>query len=218
MNPCHGKHGTVFYVADTMKRNTVTFTSEAPLEDIIGTTMEVSGYVVFNPEKPRKGVRASFSVPTASLKTGIPLRDEHLSGGMWLNAKEYPEITLTINDVKRVKKVKKTDAYQTYDMVLIGEFGLHGMTKTIDITARITYMRESDNTRTKMPGDLLAGRASFEVPLASFGITGPPGMDLIGTKVGDTVGIEVRFTSSTAKPAAANPCNPCNPCKGKKSS
>ena len=61
----------------------------------------------------------------------------------------------------------------------------------------------------------MAGRASFEVALASFGITGPPGQDLIGTKVGDTVAVEVRFTSSTAMPAAANPCNPCNPCKGK---
>ncbi len=38
VNPCHAKHGTVFYVADPMGRNQVTFTSEAPLEDIESVT------------------------------------------------------------------------------------------------------------------------------------------------------------------------------------
>ena len=76
-----------------------------------------------------------------------------------------------------------------------------------------------------MPGDLLAARASFEVSLADFGIAGPKGMDLVGSKVGETIQIDVSVMGSTVSASmAANPCNPCggkaamnpcNPCGGK---
>ena len=55
VNPCHAKFGTVFYIADAMGRNTITFTSQAPLEDIVGTTNEITGYVVFDPKNPSNG-------------------------------------------------------------------------------------------------------------------------------------------------------------------
>ena len=76
----------------------------------------------------------------------------------------------------------------------------------------------------KMPGNLLGVRASFEVALADFGIVGPAGKDLIGSRVGETVSLEVSVFASDKKPTVANPCNPCgpkaknpcNPCGGKK--
>ena len=53
VNPCHAKFGTVFFVADPMKRDQVTFLSEAPLEDIVGSSNEISGYFAFNPSRPQ---------------------------------------------------------------------------------------------------------------------------------------------------------------------
>jgi len=80
LNPCYAKRGVVFTVKDPMKRDTVSFLSSAPLEDILGTTSEVYGYIVFDPAKPERGVRGDFRIPVASLNTGIPLRDEHMRG------------------------------------------------------------------------------------------------------------------------------------------
>ena len=224
VNPCHAKHGTVFYVADPMGRNQVTFTSEAPLEDIVGTTNQISGYLVFNPENPRNGVRGFFRVPVKGLDTGIPLRDEHLQSDMWLNAEKYSDITFTIESAKDIHLTKYSDGYQTYMVTLIGTFSIHEHTRLMRIPARLTFLRESNKTRTKMAGNLLGVRAEFNVALADFGITGPAGMDLVGTKVGETVGIEVSAFASDMKPGAENPCNPCggkalnpcNPCGGKK--
>jgi polyisoprenoid-binding protein YceI len=219
--------GAVFHVQDPMGRNTVTFKSEAPLEDIIGTTNQVTGKIVFDPKHPENGGHAELFVSTAAFNTGIPLRDEHLRGADWLNSAKYSQITLKISKVKDIKEVKSSSTSATYELYVLGELTLRGKTQAISFPARVTYLKESEMTSQKMPGDLLAARASFEVSLADFGITGPKGMDLVGSKVGETIQIDVSLMGSTASASvASNPCNPCggkaaknpcNPCGGAKS-
>jgi polyisoprenoid-binding protein YceI len=206
--------GAVFHVQDPMGRNTVTFKSEAPLEDIIGTTNQVTGKIVFDPEHPEKGGHGELTVLAAAFNTtGIPLRDEHLQGADWLNAGKYSEITLKIDKVKDVKEVQSSAASATYELYVVGELTLRGKSKAVSFPARITYLKESEATKQKMPGDLLAARASFQVALADFGITGPTGAGLIGSKVGETIEVEVSLIGSTAGASMAS--NPCNPCGGK---
>jgi len=215
VNPCHAKMGKVFYVSDPMQRNQVTFESIAPLEDIVGTTNAIHGYAVFNPSAGRRGVRGKFVVPVKTLNTGIPLRDEHLKSGMWLDAENYPDLTFKVDEVRNARQVKWSSEFQTYNMTLVGPFTIHGVTKEVEIPARVTYLRESEKTRQKMPGNLLAIRAEFDLELEDFNINGPPGQDLIGSKVGESVTVEVSLFASDQKPSAGNPCNPCNPCGGK---
>ncbi len=212
VNPCHAKHGTVFYVADSMGRNQVTFASKAPLEDIVGTTNQIVGYLVFDPDKPLNGVRGFFRIPVKGLDTGIPLRDEHLQSDMWLDAGKYPEITFTVESASKVRQDKKAEGYQTYTMTLGGPLSIHGQTQTVNVPARITFIPENEKTRMKLPGNLLGVRAEFTVALADFAIRGPANMDLIGSRVGETVDIEVSAFASNAKATAGNPANPCNPC------
>jgi len=216
VNPCFAKLGTVFYVADPMARNTVTFTSEAPLEDIVGTSNKVVGYVVFDPEEPSKGARGYFEVPVKSLDTGIPLRDEHLHSSMWLDAANHPKVTFRIEDSKYAFPVKYGDTFKTFKVTLVGPFTVNGVTQRMEIPARLTWLKESSKTQQKMPGDLLGIRAEFDVALSDFNITGPKGQELVGSRVGDTIACEVSLFASDEKPSmAANPCNPCNPCGGK---
>jgi polyisoprenoid-binding protein YceI len=197
-----------------MGRNSVTFTSAAPLEDIVGTSREIAGHIVFDPSNPQKGGHGKLTVSVASWNTGIPLRDEHLLGADWLNAEKFPNITLEIESVKDIKSVKQNGDFQTFDVTLVGTLSFHGQTRPVEIPGRFTYLKESEQTRAAMPGDLLAARAEFDVALADYGITGPKGMDLIGTKVGQTITVAVSFRASNA--AASMAANPCNPCGGKK--
>ena len=227
-NPCGGKgamkgHGMAFVVDDPMNRNTVTFKSTAPLEDIVGVSNQVSGKLFFDPAKPEAGGSGMLSVPVASLGTGIPLRDEHLASAAWLDAGGSPNITFNIVEVKNVKPLKVTAEAKTFDVVAVGDFSLKGKSKRISVPARITWLKESEATKKRQPGDLLAARATFDVNLADFGVTGPAGMDVIGSKVGETVSVELSVVGSSAAGAMAeNPCggkkqamNPCNPCGGK---
>jgi len=189
---------TSFNVEDPMKRNTVTFKSMAPLEDIIGTSNEISGTLEFDPAKPEAGGSGMLSVPVASLDTGIPLRDEHLANDQWLDAGKYADITFKIVEVKDVKAVKVNDEAKTFDVVAVGDFSLRGKTKRMEVPARITWLKETEVTKARQPGDLLAARATFDVKLADFGVTGPAGMDLIGSKVGESVTIEFSVVASSA--------------------
>lgn len=190
--------GTMFFVNDPVGRNVVTFTSEAPLEDIVGTTHQIVGHIVWDPENPAKIGKGNFTVPIESLDTGIPLRNEHLRGEDWLNAAEYPQITLAIKSIKNVEKEKETEAFTTYSLDMDVQLALHGQTKTMTIPGKATYFPESEKTRQRLPGNLLAGRSEFEVNLSDFGIAS----DIIGLKVANEIKIDVRFVATDAKPEA----------------
>ena len=80
----------IFSFSDQHGRNQATFFSTTPLEDINGLTNDVNGSVTFDVgDLPT--LRGTISLSTASLKTGIDLRDEHLRSANWLDADSYPE-------------------------------------------------------------------------------------------------------------------------------
>ena len=219
VNPCDAKFGTIYYLNDPMSRNTVSFRSQAPLEDIVGTSNQVSGYLVLDPNNLHKGVKGRIVIPAASLKTGIPLRDKHLQNDLWLNTAAYPEISFELKKLKNVKVLKKAAGYTTYELTVEGPFSLHGKTHTINVRARVTILPESEQTQQKLPGDLVAIRASFQVGLADHGIKGVKGV--VGSKVGKTIDVDVSLTATNVNPeaqtqaTAGKASNPCNPCGGK---
>lgn len=189
-----------FSVDDPAGRNTVTFKSEAPLEDIVGTSNKITGYIVFNPDNPGEGGFAELSVPVSSLKTGIPLRDEHMQSAGWLDAGSYPEITLKLNKVLDARVLKETDSSRTFNVTVSGELNLHGVSKPVEMEARLSYLAESEKTKTRLPGNLLAVRTGFDVKLADHNITGPEGMEVIGAKVGEVISIEVSLVAGSVNP------------------
>ncbi len=192
----HAARGTIFFVNDAAGRDAISFTSRAPLEDIVGTTNRIAGYIAFDPANPTAGGAGRFTVPVAALNTGIPLRDEHLRGSNWLDAEAHPQIVLEIDNVTNVTISREGDDFKTYDGTLIGSFTLKGVTKLVSIPATVTYMKQNERTQSRLPGNLLGGRASFKVALADYGVS----QGSIGTKVGETIDVDVSFVASDVKP------------------
>jgi polyisoprenoid-binding protein YceI len=190
-----------FYIADPNQGNTATFKSKAPLEDIVGTSNEIEGTLYFNPQNPQAGGSGHIRVPIASLETGIPLRNEHLQSEDWLNAGKFPYIEFEITEVKDIKEVQSDAGSGSYDVTVVGDFSVHGKSKTLEVPARITYLKESEQTRQRLPGDLLAARTEFTIVLADFDIKGPSSKRLIGSKVGKKISIEVTVVASTVNPS-----------------
>lgn len=220
-NPCAKAAGSVFWVADPMKRNLVSFRSSAPLEDIVGTTNEVHGQLMFDPKQPDAGIRGEIRVSVAALSTGIALRDEHLRSGDWLDATKYPEIRFVIDGTRSVRLDKRGEGFSTWDVTVTGTLALHGQERKVEVAAKVTYLEESKATRAKLPGNLLASRAHFSLKLSEFGVKGFKGV--VGSKVSDVIELDVSLMGSSVRPEQAeNPCNPCgkgaeNPCsKGAK--
>lgn len=179
-----------FNFEDKAGRNQTSFFSTTPLEDITGLSGGVQGSVTFN-VNDIKSLKGKISVPVASIKTGIDMRDEHMRGAGWLDAEKYPDITFEIIKVSDVKVV----ADNKLTAKVTGNYTMKGVTKEITTDATLTYLDESDQTKMRAPGDLLGVQAKFNVKLSDFNVNNK----IVGQKVSENIEVSVNIVGSNAK-------------------
>ena len=173
-----------------MEEIRATFFSTTPLEDITGLGNDVNGSVTFN-VNDLTTLKGKVTVSVASIKTGIDLRDEHMRGAGWLNAESFPEISFEIKKVSDIKSV----ADNKLTAKVTGNFTLHGVTKEVTADATLTYLDESEKTKSRAPGDLLGVQAKFNVKLSDYGVNNK----VIGQKVSENIEVSVNVVGSNAK-------------------
>ena len=178
-----------FNFEDMKGGNQVSFFSTTPLEDVTGISNAVTGKVTFKVDDI-KTLKGSISVPVASLKTGIDLRDEHMKSENWMDAENYPDITFLIKNVSDVK----TEADNKLSANVTGDFTTHGVTKEIVVPVTLTYLDESEQTKQRAPGDLLGVQATFNIILSDYDIDNM----VIGQKMADNIEIRVNIVGSSA--------------------
>ena len=179
-----------FSFADRMGRNQAMFFSSTPLEDVTGLSNDVKGTVTFDVSDVST-LKGSISISTASLKTGIELRDGHLQSADWLDAESYPEITYVIKNVSNVKTIEDNKL----EVKVIGDFTAHGVTKEVVADVTMTYLDESEQTKKKAPGDLLGVVAKFSIVLSDYEVENM----VVGQKVADSIEITVTMVGSNTK-------------------
>ena len=189
-------------------RNQASFISDAPLEKTVGLSAGLDATVMLNVNDITQKPMGKVKVSVNNIKTGIDLRDEHLRGEMWLNAAKYPYIEFQLTGIKNASSKKLNDG-QKVTVTLLGKFSVHGVTKDVEVPATLTYLKESEKTKSKSPGNLLVANTEFTIRLADYGIIIP---SMVEGKLGEEVKITTNFVASDANGGGANPCNPCNPC------
>ena len=177
-----------FSFKDKAGRNTITFFSTTPLEDITGTANAISGTVSFDVKDFANTLKGKLIVQVASMKTGIDLRDEHLRSANWLNEEEYPEIHFEIKEVKNVEQVEDNKL----KAVVVEDVTLHGVTKPVNANVEVTYLEESEKTKQRAPGDLLGVRADFDINLSDFNVEN----QVVGEKVAEKIEVSVNIVGS----------------------
>jgi polyisoprenoid-binding protein YceI len=179
-----------FSFLDKNKRNQASFYSSTPIEDITGLTNDVKGAVSFN-VTDISTLTGKISISTASLRTGIELRDEHLQSPNWLDAESYPEITFVIKSVSDIKSV--TD--NKLKAKVKGDFSVHGVTKEVVADVSMTYLDESEQTKKRAPGDLLGVEAKFKITLSDYDVDNM----VLGQKVSDKIEVTATIAGSNAQ-------------------
>jgi len=195
-------------------RNQASFISDAPFEKINGLASGINASVMIDINDVTEKPMGKVTVPISNIKTGIDLRDEHLRSEMWLNAAKYPNAEFVLTGIKNPASKLLNDG-QKVKATLVGKFSVHGVTKDIEVPATLTYFKESERTKAKVPGNLLVASADFNIKLADYGVKIP---DMVVGQVNDVVEINVNFVASDKNAAGDNPCGACNPCsmdKGK---
>jgi len=179
-----------FSFADEHGRNQAMFFSSTPLEDVTGLSNDVKGTVTFDVGDVST-LKGSISISTASLRTGIELRDGHLQSENWLDAESYPEITFVIKNVSNVKSLEDNKL----EAKVVGDFTTHGVTKEVIADITMTYLDESEQTQKRAPGDLLGVEAKFSIVLSDYEVENM----VLGQKVSDSIDITVTMVGSNAK-------------------
>ncbi len=195
-------------------RNQAAFISDAPFEKINGLASGLDATVMLNVNDITQKPMGKVKVPINNIKTGIDLRDEHLRSEMWLNSQKFPYAEFQLTGIKNPSSKNLKDG-QKVNCTLLGKFSVHGVTKDVEVPATLTYFKESERTKAKVPGNLLVANAEFNIRLADYGIKIP---DMVVGKVSDEVVINTNFVASDQNAMSGNPCAVCNPCavdKGK---
>lgn len=178
-----------FNFEDKYGRNQASFFSTTPLEDITGLSNVVKGKVTFD-ISDIKTLKGTISISTASLKTGIDLRDGHLRSENWLDAVSYPEITFVIKKVGDVK----VSADNKLEGKITGDFSVHGVTKEVVVDVAMTYLDANEQTKQRAPGDLFGVQAKFNIVLSDYDVENM----VVGQKVADNIEINVNIVGSNA--------------------
>ncbi|OGC95984.1 MAG: hypothetical protein A2W25_09580 [candidate division Zixibacteria bacterium RBG_16_53_22] len=184
-----------FYINDEKKRDVVTFISKAPLETIVGMTGHIVGFVETDPADIMN-TRARFEVDLATLKTGIDMRDGHMRG-QYLETDKYPKAIFELTKVAKASQ-PTLENQKPVELTVEGDFSVHGVTRTITIPLTIVYYQESEQTKVKLPGDVIRIEGTWDILLSDYKISRP---QFVILKLDDKQKIDIDVFGSTGSPA-----------------
>jgi polyisoprenoid-binding protein YceI len=166
----------------------ITFVSNAMLETITGVSSQVHGSLRIRPDDLSQ-VSGRVQAPVASFRTGIDLRDEHLRSDKWLNADKNPNVVF---EIERVTGARKLERGKTVAFKMHGKATLNGVTRPVVADAKARYFPYEEVKGTMgIDGDVIRGRARFNLELSEHGVSIPASVRLkVANEI--TVNIDLR--------------------------
>jgi polyisoprenoid-binding protein YceI len=123
------------FKVDAAGKSSMQFVSDAPLEKFTGKTTHLSGEITVDPDKTG-AAKGEVKAEVGTIKTNVALRDEHLAGENWLDAKKHPQARFVITKVGGAAKLTPNEATE---VTVTGKFTLHGVTKEVITKAKVRY-------------------------------------------------------------------------------
>lgn len=175
-----GSSSTIHYQIDSAT-SAIQFVSKAPMDNVVGKTKNVTGFVELNPANMRQ-VTARISVDLNSIKTGNRLRDKDMRE-KFLQTDRYPSVDFSIGQIVSGPTALKNGA--TGDFVAMGEFSLHGVKRTEKIVLKVGLSGD---------GTTLQVESTFPLQLADYQIERP---QLFILRLSETVEVTIRLSLRT---------------------
>jgi polyisoprenoid-binding protein YceI len=188
-----------FTVDDAWGRDTVQFRTTAPLEDIVGTTNEVTGYLRADPKNlAGPGTAARLEVALNMIKTGIEMRDGHVARA--LGADTAPVAVFTLEKIKSATP-SSLEPNVTANVTGEGTLELKGVRKKVDVGALVTFVPKGGPFNQMRPGNFVKLVATFDIRLADFGVERKG--QVLPLQVGELAHVTVTVLASDATPEEA---------------
>ncbi len=159
-----GVVGQEFHV-DRDADNEVRFTSQAPIEEVVGVTDRIDGYVLLNGPRLEagsapEGTQLYLEVDLASLDTGLGLRNRHMREN-YLEVEEFPYAFLEAT-IERVEAVPAGG----FRVTAQGVMTIHGVEREMDIPCDVA--ERGQGYRVQCAFDLLLSDFEIKIPKLMF--------------------------------------------------
>lgn len=158
------------------EKSRVTFTSEAPLDTVEGSTRQVSGEITFDPGRLSL-IKGRVVANLISLDTGNRLRDKDMRED-FLETDLYPTVTFEL--AKAAPAVLKAGKNQ---LSVVGTFSLHGVSRRVTVPVTVDFDPQSGR---------LEVSSRFTILLKDYRIKRP---ELFFMRVAEEVGVKVRIVA-----------------------
>lgn len=127
-----------------------------------GRTAGPTGTIAIDDADPAQGA-IEVQVPSDSIDTGHPKRNQDIKGPDFFDVKQFPHISFKSQSIKK-------SGDNTYEVS--GEMNLHGVTKPLTVT--LTKLGEGD--KGAMFGHRAGFGTEFTIKRSDFGMTAMPNM------------------------------------------
>jgi hypothetical protein len=188
-----------FEVKDAMQRDLVSFQSDAPLEKIFAITSAVTG-VVETDLKDATQTKTNFEIDLRTFVTTGAAQNDFLA--KLFGTSDNPLARLTLDKFKLMTTTKNKSSVladqTTLSFKTEGTFEFHNLKKAINGIALLTYWKESDLSRQRLPGNLLKFSFKADISGEDFLLAVPDGLK---SRVAKTI----QFTLDTVANDAAAP-------------
>jgi polyisoprenoid-binding protein YceI len=158
-------------------RSQISFVSEAPAEKIVGTADELKGAIAWNFDN-LAATSGTISFPVTAMKTGNRLRDRHLHGKDWLDAKNNPNVEFRLTGLENVQRSTEGDQV-IIEADAVGQVTVNGVAAPNRSKVRIVLLPERRVARIQ---------PTMRIALANHNVAGKRGY--VGDKVGESIDIE----------------------------
>ncbi len=138
---------------------------------VLGRFDQVEGEVLLDQAAPERSA-VNATIQTASISTGLDLRNEHLRSERWLSAAAFPTLTFRSTSVRRVGD-------NAADVT--GDMTIHGVTRPVTLHVTLNQVGALPNNQQTGAGFSATGVISR----AAFGINTAP--NLIGDEIRITI-------------------------------
>lgn len=98
------------------------------------------------------GTRLTFSVPMATVDSGIPLRDEHMNNN-YVQIDKYPDAVI---DLAKADVAWPAEVGKSADVTVKANFTIHGMTHPTTVTATVTKTKTGFKVKGRFDYDVNA--------------------------------------------------------------
>lgn len=160
-----------FDMRDVGQRNVIHFVSDATVEKILGISNAISGWVEIDPQALSDGIKGEFEADVRTFHTGVELRNDHVRE-KFLSSTEFPIATFTLTKLLSASRSKLVDG-QPVTLRVEGRLQLRGASVQQAILVKLIYLKESDQTRQRLGGNLVKVSVSFDVDTAAYHIEIP---------------------------------------------